>query len=409
MGLQMREKQALTQEVKRRYQAASREEKKAILDEFVRNTAYNRKYALRLLNKKTVREVLLVTGGETVKLKPAKRKRKVRQGKKIYTDEVIASLRLIWNFFWNKCGKILAPLMRQQMPFMADWPAFHITPLIREKLMTISPATIDRALKKDKAEMKLRGKSCTKSANKLKYRIPIRTFYSSAERKKPGFIQVDTVHHCGTSTGGEYLLTLTATDVFSGGVSLRGLLNKAWKWTFDALADVRATLPFPFLEYHSDNGSEFINESVAKWCHDEHVNFTRSRSHKKNDNCFVEQKNDKCVREYIGYDRMTTTGELASLTSVYLSLEPLLNFFMPSMKLLSKVKTGSKEIKKYDAPLSPYQRLLHSGQLLPEVKAKLTGLYCLYNPVLLQHDVNVAVLNLRETIELHFALQAPKK
>jgi hypothetical protein len=233
-----------------------------------------------------------VADGRTVKLKPSKRKRKVRQGKKIYTEEVIASLRPVWNFFRDKCGKILAPLLRRQMPFIADRPAFGITPEIRRKPVAISPATIGRALKKEKAELKPQGKSRAKSTNKLKNRIPIRTFYTGAERKQPGFIQVDTVHHCGVSAGGEYPLTLTATDVYSGRVSLRGLLNKAWKWTFEALTDVRKTLPFPFLEYYSDNGSEFINESVAKWCKDEHVPFTGSRSRKKNDNCFVEQKKD---------------------------------------------------------------------------------------------------------------------
>jgi hypothetical protein len=223
----------------------------------------------------------------------------------------------------------------------------------------------------------------------------------------PGVIQVDTVHHCGrqlvgASTGGEYLLTLTATDVFSGWVSLRGLLNKAWvrcfanAWTFDALANVRSTLPFPFSEYHSDNGSEFINESVAQWCNDEHVPFTRSRSYKKNDNCFVEQKNDKCVREYVGYDRLTTNDDLALLNAVYHSLEPLLDFFMPTMKLLSKVKVGSKEIKKYDEPISPYHRLMNSETLTQDVKDNLQGRYGLYNPVLLQDDVNKAVSALRD-------------
>jgi hypothetical protein len=409
MGLQMGERKALTREVAGRYRAASKKEKSAILDEFVKNTGYNRKYALRVLNRKTVPAVLVVVNGKTVKLKPAKRKRKVRAGKKIYTDDVIASLRLIWNFFWNKCGKILAPLLRQQMPFIADWAAFGITPEIRQKLVTISPATIDRALKKDRAELKLRGKSCTKSTNKLKNRIPIRTFYTSAERKKPGFIQIDTVHHCGSSTGGEYLLTLTATDVYSGWVSLRGLLNKAWKWTFDALGNVRSTLPFPFLEYHSDNGGEFINESVAKWCENEHVPFTRSRSHKKNDNCFVEQKNDKCVREYIGYNRLTTNDDLACLNAVYRSLEPLLDFFMPTMKLLSKEKVGSKETKKYDEARSPYQRLMESEELDKSVKDSLTKLCALYNPVILQHDVNVAVVKLRESLDGLSASKHPKK
>jgi hypothetical protein len=140
--------------------------------------------------------------------------------------------------------------------FASRWPSSRtgrpsaITPEIRQKLLEVSPATVDRILKKDKDELKLKGKSCTKSVHHLKNRIPIRTFYTSAERKTPGYIQTDTVHHCGASTAGEYLLTLTATDVFSGWVTLRGLLNKAWKWTFDALSDVRATLPFPFLEYH---------------------------------------------------------------------------------------------------------------------------------------------------------------
>jgi hypothetical protein len=149
-------------------------------------------------------------------------------------------------------------------------------------------------------------------------------------------------------------------------------------------------------KFPRDNGSEFINETVAKWCEDEHVPFTRSRSHKKNDNCFVEQKNDKCVREYIGYDRMTTNDDLALLNTVYHSLEPLLDFFMPTMKLLSKVKIGSKEIKKYDEPRSPYQRLMESPALTQEVKDNLQRLYRLYNPVLLQDNVNKAIDALRE-------------
>jgi hypothetical protein len=405
MGLQMKEKQALVREVRSRYQGASREEKSGILAEFLETTKYNRKYALRVLNAKPVKEVLVVVDGKTVKVKPEKQKRKKREGKRIYGDEVIASLRIIWEFFWWKCGKILAPFMRQQMEFIAQWPAFGITEEIREKLEKISPATIDRVLKKDKAAMNLRGKSCTKSNKKLKNRIPIRTFYTSAERKKPGFIQIDTVHHCGASTAGEYLLTLTGTDVYSGWVCLYGLLNKAQKWTFEAISDIRSTLPFPFLEFHSDNGGEFINEYVEKWCKTENVPFTRSRSHKKNDNCFVEQKNGKCVREYIGYDRFTTATELAYVNSVYKSLNPLLNFFMPTMKLVSKTKVGSKEIKKYDTPRSPYKRLMESDLLAENVKSKLTKLYSLYNPVMLQQNINKAVISLQDAVERKIMLR----
>jgi hypothetical protein len=396
MGLQMKEKQSLTREVRIRYQKANRKDKSKILAEFQETTKYNRKYALRVLNAKLVKEVLVVVDGKTVKLKPEKKSRKKREGKRIYGDEVIASLRLIWEFFWWKCGKILAPLMRQQMNFMEEWSAFCITAEIREKLEKISPATIDRVLKKDKAAMRLKGRSCTKSNKKLKNRIPIRTFYTSVERKKPGFIQIDTVHHCADTTFGEYLLSLTGTDVYSGWVCLYGLLNKAEKWAFEAISDIRATLPFPLLEFHSDNGSEFINDHVEKWCNKENVPFTRSRSYKKN---------DKCVREYIGYDRLTTDKELVCVNQIYKYLNPLLNFFMPTMKLISKTKVGSKEIKKYDKPRSPYKRLMESPELSEEVKVALTKLYELYNPVILQHNVNKGVIALQDMVEQKIALR----
>ncbi|MFP3091027.1 transposase family protein, partial [Treponema sp. TIM-1] len=254
----MKEKKAVTRQVRSHYLKAGRKEKSAILDEFIQITGYkNRKYALRILNQPQALQALLVVNGKTVKLKPQKKKPANRQGKKIYTDEVIASLRLIWTFFWYKCGKLLAPLIRQQMPFIASWSAFAITPDIRENLMKISPATIDRALKKDKAALALKGKSLTKPGKFLKHLIPIRTFYTSEERKLPGFIQIDTVHHCGQTTSGQYILTLTATDVASGWISLYSLLNKAHRWTFNALKDIHATLPFPLREFHSDNGSEF--------------------------------------------------------------------------------------------------------------------------------------------------------
>jgi hypothetical protein len=147
------------------------------------------------------------------------------------------------------------------MDALAQWPAFGITPAIKAKPLTISPSTIDRALKKDKAALSLKGKSLTKPGDPLKHRIPIRTFYSSGERKLPGFIQIDTVHHCGQTTSGQYILTLTATDVASGWISLYSLLNKAHRWTFAALKDIYSALPFPLREFHSDNGSNLSTRS----------------------------------------------------------------------------------------------------------------------------------------------------
>jgi hypothetical protein len=221
MGLSMKEKKAVAREYKPRYQKATKKEKKTILDEFTRLTGYHRKSAVRLLGAKPVKQVLVYIDSKPVKVKPEKSRPSNRKGKRIYTDEVISALRLVWTFFWFKCGKILAPLMRQQMQYIAQWPAFGITEEIAEMLKKISPASIDRYLKKDKQALRLKGKSLTKPIDTLKSRIPIRTFYTGEERKKPGFWQIDTVHHCGQATSGQYLHALTATEIASGWIELR--------------------------------------------------------------------------------------------------------------------------------------------------------------------------------------------
>jgi transposase InsO family protein len=394
----MKEKQAVTREYKSRYQKATKKEKVVLLDEFIRLSGYHRKSAVRLLCKKPVKQVMLYRNGEAVKLKPEKKRPANRKGKRLYTDEVIVCLKALWAFFWYKCGKILAPLMRQQMPFIAGWPAFHITPEIAEKLKTISPASIDRYLKKDKQMLRLKGKSLTKPLDSLKSRIPIRMFYTSKERKIPGFWQIDTVHHCGQATQGHYLHTLTATDVSSGWIELRSLLNNAHSWTFKALSDIKMTVPLPIVEFHSDNGSEFISHATEIWYKKERLPFTRSRNHKKNDNCFVEQKNGAVVREYIGYDRLSGFEEQALLAAVYTSLVPLLNFFMPSQKLKCKTRIGSKEIKVYDEPRSPFQRLMENEELPHADKDAIREQCALYNPVELQQNVNKAILRLRQRL-----------
>jgi hypothetical protein len=191
---------------------------------------------------------------------------------------------------------------------------------------------------------------------------------------------------------------LTATDVASGWIELRSLLNNAQSWTFKALTDIKNTVPLPVLEFHSDNGSEFINHATEIWCTTEKLPFTRSRDQKKNDNCFVEQKNGAVVREYVGYDRLSGFEEQALLAAVYAPLVPLLNFFMPSRKLSGKTRIGSKEIKSYDEPRSPFQRLLECSELPQDCKDTLKAQYGLYNPVELQQNVNKAILRLRQRL-----------
>jgi hypothetical protein len=396
MGLNLKTKQALTGELAPQYRQAGKKEKSKMLDEYTRHTGYNRKYALHILTH-WGKETWLTVDGKPVKLKaaPAAKRREGGGRKPLYGPEVIRSLRRVWEFFWFQCGKLLAPLLREQMPFIAAWNAFGITAEIREKLMTISPATIDRALKADRKKLAVRGISGTKPGNLLKKHIPVRTHYPWNERK-PGFFEIDTVHHCGERDAGEFCLTLDATDVASGWVELRPLLNKAQKWVMEALPDIRSSLPFPLLGIDSDNGSEFINRSLLSWCDTNRITFTRARPYKKNDNCFVEQKNLTCVRDYVGYRRFDTASEHQAIGRLYRSLCPLLNYFLPTVKLVDKRRVGAKVRKVYDKPASPCQRLLASPDLSDEAGAELRRRYQSYNPVLLQQEVHRAVDALME-------------
>ena len=389
MGLSMQEKKSLTREISKRYQQAGKKEKTRILDEVVKTTGYNRKYALHILTNWGKTTTICVSG-KTLRLHAQAKKRRKGGGRKpIYSQEFTETLRTIWVFFWYRCGKILAPFMRAQMKYLVK--PFGITKEVKEMLLKVSPATIDRKLKADKKELAFKGKSGTKPGNLLKKQIPVRTYYADAD-KKAGFFEIDTVHHCGHTDSGEFCLTLSATDVYSGWIELRQLLNKAHKWVLEEITDIKSSLPFPFLGLDSDNGSEFINSAMQKWCEKESVQFTRSRPYHKNDNCFVEQKNNSCVRNFIGHGRFTSVAERDALASVYRSLCPLLNYFMPSLKLIAKIKIGSKSKKVYDKNvISPYQRLLASGDVSDAVKLEMSRRLKGFNPVVLQREVHRAV------------------
>ena len=282
------------------------------------------------------------------------------------------------------------------MAYTARRPAFGTTLEIAEKLKKIIPASIGRYLKKGKQALRLKGKSLTKPLDSLKSRIPIRTFYSPEERKRCGFWQTDTVHHYGQTAGGRYLHTLTAADAASGRIELYSLLNNAQKWTFRASANIKTNAILPVLEFHSDNGSEFINNYTERRCKENGIPFTGSRSRRKNDNCFIEQKNGAVVREYVGCGRLEGIREQALPAAVYQPPAPLLNFFMPAQKLKSKTRAGSKEVKVYDEPKSPFQRLIESSHTPLETKESLIAHIALYNPVELQHNVNKAIIRLRQ-------------
>jgi hypothetical protein len=389
MGLSMQEKKALTAEISKRYQKAAKKEKTGILNELIKNTGYHRKYILHVLAN-WGKTATICMDGKTVKLTALPRKRLKGGGRKRkYTEDFGGILRKIWAFFSYRCGKILAPFIQEQISFLEN--PFRITEKHKGLFLSVSPATIDRILKADKKKLALKGKKGTKPGKLLKKQIPVRTYYADAD-KKPGFFVFYTVYHCGTADSGEFCPTLTATDVYSGWVELRPTLNKAHKWVFEALLDVKSSLPFPLTGIDSDNGSEFINSALLKWCQDERIQFTRSRSYHKNDSCFAEQKNFTCVRNFVGYCRFSAAAERDALAKVYRSLCPLLSFFMPNIKLISKKRAGAKIKKLYDKNvISPYQRLMASEDLSDEAKKELARRFEQYNPVMLQQEVHNAV------------------
>ena len=366
MGLTMQEKKSVTKETALRYRQACKGGKTAILDEFTELTGFHRKYAVKVLGsaaKTSVTEVY----GRTVIRKVARKKRAKREYKKYYDEDVQAMLLRLWGGFNYQCGKLFAPFLHTNVDTISAHPKFAMSAEVRLKLSEISPATIDRILKVPKQKCKIRGTSGTKSSNRFKTLIPILTHFDCAD-KAPGFFQIDLVQHDGGDPSGEFCYTLTITDVATGWTVHYALRNKAHKWVKDSLEHFRSTSPFPFYAIHSDSGSEFLNSAVYNWTQQNHILFTKGRTGKKNDNCYVEQKNKSTVREIIGYCRFSGDRGVSALHALYDAYDPLVNLFYPCMKLASKERVGSKYRKRYDPARPPYQRLLERDDVTQKQK-----------------------------------------
>src|SRR5208282_2149805 len=243
-----------------------------------------------------------------------------------------------------------------------------------------------RLLTAERRKWMLRGRSGTKPGSMLKHQIPIRTFADWNE-KQAGFVEIDLVGHDGGDASGDYCQTLDVTDVASTWTETCAVINKAQAWVFDALKSIRTHLPFPLLGIDSDNGSEFINHHLLRYCRQEKITFTRGRSGKKNDGCFVEQKNYSVVRRAVGYARYDSVAQLRLLNELYGYLRLYTNYFQPVMKLLSKERNGAKVKKTYDEPKTPYQRLMDMSGISSENKQRLKTEYASLNPAQLKREI----------------------
>ncbi len=363
--------------IRGRYEIATKEEKGRILEEFTKTTGLHRKSAIRLLNRPMRRGITKRRG----------RKRK-------YGSAVVEALRSVWEASDRLCSKRLHPFIPEMVHKMRRCGDRSMTLEIEAELCRMSAATMDRRLRAWKHPGGRRSLSTTRPGAALRSAIPIRTF-ADWQENRPGFIEVDLVAHCGESTDGFYLNTLMAVDVATGWTEFVGVWGRTQERVGTAVHKVRERLPFPLLGLDSDNGSEFINENLAKWCRHEHITFTRSRPYKKNDNCYVEQKNGFIVRRIIGRDRYSSRRALEVLDCIYYLLRWKINFLEPSMKLVSKTRNGAKTHRVYDTAQTPYQRVLNSGVLSNAKKAQLKTTYDHLNPVLLLKQIDDGVRSLR--------------
>lgn len=372
-SMSLKARRELISATTRRYQKASEKEKQIILDEFVAATGYHRKYAIQLLNNRP-------PDRETGKKSPSKpRERK-------YDENVQTALVCVWEAANRICSKRLVPFLPELVAVMERFGHLVLEEDVRERLLSISPSTVDRLLYKTRRGRKGTGIGTTKPGMLIKNQVPIRTF-SEWDEARPGFMEADLVSHCGTFTSGQFIQTLVMTDIASGWTEFSALLFRDQDTVLSAIIALRAQLPFDLLGLDTDNGTEFLNYSLLSYCFDEEITFTRARPYKKNDQCFVEEKNGSIVRKFIGYDRFEGLEPYQIFTALYAQLRLYVNFFQPSLKLLEKTREGSKVFKKYDQAQTPYQRLKNTEHVSDSAKLQLKEQYESLDPIKLLENI----------------------
>jgi hypothetical protein len=371
MAVRQQSKHELAAALQGRYVRAGRKEKGQILDEFVAATGYHRKWALGLLRQGPPR----ARGG--------------RGGRpRVYSALVVGALRQVWEASGELCGKRLAPFLEELVLALEAEGAVELEAAVREPLLQMSAATIDRRLRPFRLQQR-RGLGTTKPGTLLKQQVPVQT-YTPWDEQRLGFVEIDLVAHCGTTTAGHYVNTLTVTDVATGWTECAAVWGKGQAAVCGALEQIREGLPFPLLGIDSDNGSEFLNAHLVRWCEQEQLTFTRSRPYWKNDQAHVEQKNWSVVRRLLGYDRYETEAALALLQCVYRGLRLWTNHWQPVLKLVGKEREGAKVRKQYDIAQTPYRRVLASEGLVPEARARLEHEHAAHGPTAVWKEVEAA-------------------
>lgn len=357
--------------IKKRYISSRKLEKKTILDEFCNSCGYNRKYAIRKLNSSIKQRVV----------------EKFVRKKKYDNEELMNFLIKTWKASNLPCGKRLKPIIEIWLPKYIE-SGERLTKKTEELLNKISAASIDRVLKPIRYRYKKRGLSTTKPGSIIKNLIPIRT--NQWDETRPGYLEADTVAHCGNSIAGMFVYSVNMVDIATGWSIQRAMWGKGEHGVLEALRSIEGTLPFQIKGFDSDNGSEFLNWPLVRYFKHRKfpVTYTRSRTYHKNDNAHIEGKNWTLIRQYLGYGRFDNPGLVKLLNDFYMTeFYDFINFFLPSSKLIMKQRVSSKIVKKYDKPQTPYERIMKSKDIDKEIKEVLKLQFKKLNPYTLEKQI----------------------
>ena len=363
-----------------RYNKAAKPEKISILDEFTKTTGYNRKYTIAVLG-----------GLYRYTTKPIKRPRR-----RLYTMADAIVLSQVCDLLSWINSKRVKPQIGIAIDSLVAQKELVCSPVQREKLVRVSPATMDRLLTRYKKRPVGKGRSYTKPGTLLKTQIPIRTFADWNE-KNVGFFEMDLVGHDGGNASGDFAFTLDFVEVHVQWTEQVAVRNKAQIHVFNGIKTIRGRLPFPLLGIDSDSGSEFINHQLYRYSIQEKITFTRGRPRKSNDNPFVEEKNNSVVRKWVGHGRYDTEEQVDILNEFYSLLRLYTNFFLPVQKLVKKERIGSKVTKTHDQPKTPYLRILEHDSVDEEVKTRLREQYTTLNLVTLKQQIDDVLCRLKHS------------
>lgn len=357
--------------IRKRYKSSSKLEKKNILDEFCKTCGYNRKYSIRILNTKSRNKTIMKLG----------------RAKKYEGEEFRKFLIKTWKASNLPCGKRLKPIIKIWLPkYLESGENLSVETV---KILTdVSAATIDRIFKPIRYRYKKRGLCTTKPGSIIRQLVPIKT--NQWDENRPGFLEADTVAHCGTSVAGMFVYTVNMVDIASGWSIQRAVWGKGETGVLEALKNMEMTLPFKIRGFDSDNGGEFLNYSMIKYFKHRKlpVDYTRARAYHKNDNAHIEGKNWTLIRQYLGYERFDDSRIVKLLNELYQNeWYYFVNMFLPSFKLIKKERIGSKIKKKYDDPKTPLEKLLESKEIKSDVKDVMRLQYKKLNPYELENEI----------------------